>query len=47
MTPTGTKDVLIDSGALTVESSQVRTVIAVEAAGGGEPFNLLVLNDRD
>ena len=47
VTPTGTKDVLIDSGALTVESSQVRTVIAVEAAGGGEPFNLLVLNDRD
>jgi hypothetical protein len=47
VTPTGLKDVLIDSGALTIEDGQVRTVIAVEAVGGGEPFNFLVLNDRD
>jgi hypothetical protein len=45
VTPTGTKDVVIDSGTLTLESSQVRTVIAVEATGGGEPFDFLVLND--
>ncbi|HTG49112.1 MAG TPA: DUF4397 domain-containing protein [Gemmatimonadales bacterium] len=45
VTPTGTKDVIIDSGALTLENGQVRTAIAVEAAGGGEPFNFLVLND--
>jgi hypothetical protein len=45
VTPSGTKDVIIDSGALTLENGQVRTVIAVEAAGGGEPFNFLVLND--
>ena len=45
VTPTGTKDVIIDSGALTLENGQVRTVIAVEAAGGGEPFDFLVLND--
>ena len=47
VTASDTKNVLIDSGALTVESGQVRTVIAVEAAGGGEPFNFLVLNDLD
>jgi hypothetical protein len=45
VTPTGTKDVVIDSGALTLESNQVRTVIAVEATGGGAPFDFLVLND--
>ena len=45
VTPTGTKDVIIDSGALTLENGQVRTVIAVEAVGGGEPFDFLVLND--
>jgi hypothetical protein len=45
VTPTGTKDVVIDSGALTLESGQVRTVIAIEATGGGPPFDFLVLND--
>ena len=44
VTTTGTKDVLID-GSFTVENSQVRTVIAVDAGGGG--FGFLVLNDRD
>jgi uncharacterized protein DUF4397 len=45
VTPTGSKEVLIDSGTLTLETSQVRTVIAVEAPGGGPPFDFLVLND--
>ena len=45
VTPTGAKDVIIDSGALRLENGQVRIVIAVEALGGGEPFNFLVLND--
>ena len=45
VTPTGTKEVVIDSGPLTLETSQVRTVIAVEATGGGPPFHFLVLND--
>jgi hypothetical protein len=47
VTRAGTKDVLIDSGALTLESGQVRTAIAVDAEGGGAPFDLLVLADRD
>ena len=29
----------------TLVNGQVRTVIAVDAAGGGEPFDFLVLND--
>jgi hypothetical protein len=45
VTPTGTKTVLIDSGTLTLSSGQVRTAIAVDAAGGGAPFDLLVLED--
>lgn len=45
ITPAGTKTVVIDSGALTLASGQVRTAIAVDAAGGGAPFDLLVLQD--
>lgn len=43
--PAGTKTVVIDSGALTVAAGQVRTAIAVDAAGGGAPFDLLLLPD--
>jgi uncharacterized protein DUF4397 len=45
VTPAGSKTVVIDSGALTLASGQVRTAIAVDAAGGGAPFDLLVLQD--
>jgi uncharacterized protein DUF4397 len=45
VTPAGTKTVVIDSGTLTLSSGQVRTAIAVDAAGGGAPFDLLVLDD--
>ncbi|HEU4954868.1 MAG TPA: DUF4397 domain-containing protein, partial [Gemmatimonadales bacterium] len=37
VTGAGTKTVVIDSGALTLTSGQVRTAIAVDAAGGGAP----------
>ena len=47
VTVTGTKIVAIDSGALTLESGQVRTAIAVDAPGGGAPFDLLVLADAN
>jgi hypothetical protein len=47
VTPAGTKLVVIDSGALTLESGQVRTAMAVDAAGGGAPFDLLVLADAN
>ena len=45
VTPAGIKTVVIDSGTLTLSSGQVRTAIAVDAAGGGAPFDLLVLED--
>jgi len=34
---------MIDSGTLTLGAGQVRTVIAVDAAGGGEPYGVMVL----
>jgi hypothetical protein len=45
VTPAGTKTVVIDSGTLALSIGQVRTAIAVDAAGGGAPFDLLVLED--
>lgn len=45
VTLAGTQTVVIDSGALTLASGQVRTAIAVDAPGGGAPFDLLLLED--
>ncbi len=45
VTIAGTKTVVIDSGALALSGGQVRTAIAVDAPGGGAPFDLLVLED--
>jgi hypothetical protein len=45
VTPAGTKTAAIDSGTLTLASGQVRTAIAVDAPGGGAPFDFLVLAD--
>ncbi|MBL8173481.1 MAG: DUF4397 domain-containing protein [Bryobacterales bacterium] len=41
----GTKTVAIDSGRLPLMGGTVRTVIAVDAKGGGTPFAFLVLPD--
>jgi hypothetical protein len=43
--PAGTTNVVIDSGVLSLAAGQVRTAIAVDAAGGGAPFELLLLSD--
>jgi hypothetical protein len=45
VTPAGTLDVVIDSGTLTLSSGEVRTGIAVDAPGGGGPFDALILSD--
>ena len=47
VTTHGSTDVLIDSGDLTLLTGQVRTVIAIDAEGGGDAFDFLVLPDRD
>ena len=44
ITPTGTTDPVIDE-TLTLSSGQVRTGIAVDAPGGGAPFDALILED--
>ncbi len=45
ITPTGTKTVAIDTGALTLVAGQIRTAIAIEAQGGGTPLTALLLAD--
>ena len=45
VTPTGTKNVVIDSGDVPLTAGQIRTVIATDAPGGGEPFGAIVLDD--
>jgi hypothetical protein len=47
VTPAGSTTVVIDSGTLTLASGQIRTAVAVDAAGGGGPFDLLLLEDAN
>jgi hypothetical protein len=47
ITPAGSKTVVIDTGALALAAGQIRTGIAVEAAGGGAPFTALLLADAN
>jgi Domain of unknown function (DUF4397) len=47
ITPAGTKTVLIDGGTQALGPGEVRTVVVVDAEGGGEPFGLLVLEDAN
>jgi hypothetical protein len=46
-TTAGTKTVVIDGGTLALGPGQVRTAVAVDAEGGGEPFSFLVLEDAN
>jgi hypothetical protein len=47
ITPAGTQTVLIDGGTQALGPGEVRTVVVVDAEGGGEPFSLLVLEDAN
>jgi hypothetical protein len=42
-----TKTVAIDSGRLITWNNMIRTVIAVDTKGGGAPFDIIILPDRN
>jgi len=43
----GTKNIAIDSHRLVTWANMVRTIIAVDARGGGAPFDFIILPDRN
>jgi len=47
VTTAGTKDLIIDSGAFTLNSGNIRTAVAVDNQGGGPPFDVALLEDSE
>lgn len=47
VTPAGAKTVAIDSHRLVTWNNMIRTIIAVDNKGGGGPFDLIILPDRN
>jgi len=47
VTVAGTKTIAIETPVLRERGGAVRTLIAVDAVGGGAPFEIIALNDRD
>jgi hypothetical protein len=45
VTPTGTKTVAIDTGAINLTAGQIRTAVALDAPGGGVPLSVILLDD--
>lgn len=46
ITPTGTQEVVFDSGQITLSAGDVLTVVAIPATGGTSPVRLLALSSR-
>lgn len=47
ITPTGSKAPALDTGTLVLAAGAVRTAIARDAAGGGTPLGVILLEDRN
>jgi len=47
ITRPGSKHPLIDTGPVPFDARQIRTVVALDAPGGGPPFRAIILVDRD
>jgi hypothetical protein len=47
VTVANTTNVAIDTGALTLTAGQIRTAVAVDAPGGGAPFSVVLLADKN
>jgi hypothetical protein len=47
VTVAGTKTIAIDTPVLREKGGAVRTLIAIDAPGGGAPFEVIALPDRD
>lgn len=47
MAPTGTHDVIIDTGSIDVTRGEIRTVVARDGPAGGAPFGAIELVDRE
>jgi hypothetical protein len=46
VSPAGTRTIAIQSGRLSLPMGAAATVIAIDATGGGTPFDFLVVQDR-
>jgi hypothetical protein len=46
VTPAGTRTIAIQSGRLSLPMGAAATVIAIDATGGGTPFDFLIVQDR-
>ena len=45
VTPTGTKDVALETGMLTLSANMIYTALAVDAVNGGGPVQLILADD--